>query len=89
MQDWNDYRGALLARVGDYAQLNPELMRMAEKAAGSAYGLISLVVSFAMEVLEDAGRSSVHTAGANRILEHRPMLPSCSLALTPAILSWD
>ena len=51
-------------------QLNPELMRMAEKAAGSAYGLISLVVSFAMEVLEDAGRSSVHTAGANRILEH-------------------
>ena len=51
-------------------ELNPELMRMAEKAAGSAYGLISLVVSFAMEVLEDAGRSSVHTAGANRILEH-------------------
>ena len=40
------------------------------KAAGSAYGLISLVVSFAMEVLEDVGRSSVHTAGANRILEH-------------------
>ena len=27
MQDWIDYRGALLARVGDYAQLNPELMR--------------------------------------------------------------
>ena len=51
-------------------ELNPELMCMAEKAAGSAYGLISLVVSFAMEVLEDAGRSSVHTAGANRILEH-------------------
>lgn len=57
--------------VGKTAEeLNPELMRMAEKAAGSAYGLISLVVSFAMEVLEDAGRSSVHTAGANRILEH-------------------
>lgn len=51
-------------------ELSPELMRMAEKAAGSAYGLISLVVSFAMEVLENAGRSSVHTAGANRILEH-------------------
>ena len=51
-------------------QLSPELMRMAEKAAGSAYGLISLVVSFAMEVLEDTGRSTVHTAGANRILEH-------------------
>ena len=57
--------------VGKTAEeLNPELMRMAEKAAGSAYGLISLVVSFALEVLEDAGRSSVHTAGANRILEH-------------------
>ena len=57
--------------VGKTAEeLNPELMRMAEKAAGSAYGLISLVVSFAREVLEDAGRSSVHTAGANRILEH-------------------
>lgn len=57
--------------VGKTAEeLNPELMLMAEKAAGSAYGLISLVVSFAMEVLEDAGRSSVHTAGANRILEH-------------------
>ena len=57
--------------VGKTAEeLNPELMRMAEKAAGRAYGLISLVVSFAMEVLEDAGRSSVHTAGANRILEH-------------------
>lgn len=57
--------------VGKTAEeLNPELMRMAEKAAGSAYGLISLAVSFAMEVLEDAGRSSVHTAGANRILEH-------------------
>ena len=43
--------------VGKTAEeLNPELMRMAEKAAGSAYGLISLVVSFAMEVLEDAGQ---------------------------------
>ena len=57
--------------VGKTAEeLNPELMRVAQRAAGSAYGLISLVVSFAMEVLEDAGRSSVHTAGANRILEH-------------------
>ena len=52
------------------AEITPELMRVAQHAAGEAYGLISLVVSFAMEVLEDAGRSSVHTAGANRILEH-------------------
>lgn len=27
MQDWNDYRSALLGRVGDYAKLNPELIR--------------------------------------------------------------
>lgn len=27
MQDWNDYRGALLGRVGDYAQLSPDVMR--------------------------------------------------------------
>ena len=33
-------------------QLTPELMRVAEHAAGSSYGLISLVVSFAMEVLD-------------------------------------
>ena len=33
-------------------QLTPELMRMAEHAAGNSYGLISLVVSFAMEVLD-------------------------------------
>ena len=33
-------------------ELTPELMRVAEHAAGSSYGLISLVVSFAMEVLE-------------------------------------
>lgn len=52
------------------AELNPELMRVAEKAAGSAYGLISLVVSFALEVLENAGHSDVHTHGANHILEH-------------------
>ena len=51
-------------------ELGPELARVASHAGGEAYGLISLVVSFAMEVLEDVGRSSVHTAGANRILEH-------------------
>ena len=33
-------------------QITPELMRVAQHAAGEAYGLISLVVSFAMEVLE-------------------------------------
>ncbi len=51
-------------------ELTPELMRVAEHAAGSAYGMISLVVSFAMECLEDLENQSVHTAGASHILEH-------------------
>lgn len=51
-------------------QLTPELMRVAEHAAGSAYGLISLVVSFAMEVLDGLENSPIHTAGASHILDH-------------------
>ena len=45
-------------------------MRVAEHAAGSAYGLISLVVSFAMEVLDSQEHSPVYTAGASHILDH-------------------
>ena len=51
-------------------QLTPELMRVAEHAAGSSYGLISLVVSFAMEVLDELESSAVYTAGASHILDH-------------------
>lgn len=51
-------------------ELTPELMRVAEHAAGSSYGLISLVVSFAMEVLEDLENSQVYTTGANHLLDH-------------------
>ena len=51
-------------------QLTPELMRVAEHAAGNSYGLISLVVSFAMEVLDSLENSSVYTAGASHILDH-------------------
>lgn len=50
-------------------ELSPELMRVAEKAAGSSYGLISLVVSFAMDVLEDMNHSTVHTSGVGHLLE--------------------
>ena len=50
-------------------EFTPELMQVAEKAAGSSYGLISLVVSFAMEVLDDLEHSSVHTAGAGHLLD--------------------
>ncbi len=49
-------------------QINPELMRVASHAAGEAYGLISLVVSFAMEVLDDLQNQSVHTAGVTKLL---------------------
>ncbi|MCD7946753.1 MAG: heat-inducible transcriptional repressor HrcA [Oscillospiraceae bacterium] len=51
-------------------EITPELMRVAAHAAGEAYGLISLVVSFAMEVLEEAEHRSVHTTGITRLLEH-------------------
>lgn len=51
-------------------ELTPELMRVAEHAAGNSYGLINLVVSFAMEVLEDLENSQVYTAGASHILDH-------------------
>ena len=51
-------------------QLAPELSRVAEHAAGSSYGLISLVVSFAMEVLDHMATSSVYTAGVSHLLEH-------------------
>lgn len=51
-------------------ELTPELMRVAEHAAGSAYGLISLVVSFAMDVLDSLEHSPVYTAGASHILDH-------------------
>ena len=51
-------------------ELTPELMRVAEHAAGSSYGLISLVVSFAMEVLDGLENSPVYTAGTSHILDH-------------------
>ena len=51
-------------------ELTPELMRVAEHAAGTSYGLINLVVSFAMEVLEDLENSQVYTAGTSHILDH-------------------
>ena len=44
-------------------------MRVAQHAAGDAYGLISLVVSFAMEVLESLEQRRVHTSGLAHLLE--------------------
>ena len=51
-------------------EITPELMRVAQHAAGEAYGLISLVVSFAMEVLESLEQRTVHTAGIASLLTH-------------------
>ena len=51
-------------------EITPELMRVAQHAAGEAYGLISLVVSFAVEVLEELEDRRVHTAGIAHLLEH-------------------
>ena len=45
-------------------------MRVASHAAGEAYGLISLVVSFAVEVLESLEQRTVHTAGIASLLTH-------------------
>ena len=50
--------------------MTPELMRVAEHAAGSSYGLISLVVSFAMDVLQELESQSVHTAGLSNLFAH-------------------
>ena len=36
MQDWNAYRDSLIARVGDYAALSPEVMRGLGAVEGSA-----------------------------------------------------
>ena len=51
-------------------EITPELMRVASHAAGESYGLISLVVSFAMEVLQEQTERSVHTAGLPNLLAH-------------------
>lgn len=51
-------------------EITPELMRVASHAAGEAYGLISLVVSFAIEVLESLEQRTVHTAGIASLLSH-------------------
>lgn len=51
-------------------EITPELMRVAQHAAGESYGLISLVVSFAMDVLQDLESQSVRTAGVTNLLDH-------------------
>lgn len=76
-------------------EITPELMRVAQHAAGESYGLISLVVSFAMEVLQEQESLSVRTAGVTNLLaqpEYRsidkaqPLMEYLSEELDPAQL---
>ena len=50
-------------------ELGPELARVSSHAGGEAYELIRLVVSFAMEVLEEMETNVVHTAGIPTLSE--------------------
>lgn len=51
-------------------ELPPELARVSAHASGEAYGMIRLVVSFSMEVLEELENNIVHTAGIPTLLTH-------------------
>ena len=51
-------------------ELGPELVRVSSHAGGEAYELIRLVVSFAMEVLEEMETNVIHTAGIPTLLAH-------------------
>ena len=77
------------------SEITPELMRVAQHAAGESYGLISLVVSFAMDVLQELESLSVRTAGVTNLLDHpeyqsidkaQPLMEYLSEELDPAQL---
>lgn len=51
-------------------EFTPELVRAASQALGDNLGLVSMVVSFAIEVLEEQRGRMVHTAGINNLFSH-------------------
>ena len=51
-------------------ELKTKLAQAARHAAPEAYSLIEMVVSFAVEVLEELGQRSIHTAGLAHLLDH-------------------
>ncbi len=51
-------------------EFTPQLVRAAAQAMGEDGALVSMVVSFAMEVLEEQQSKLVHTAGLDSILAH-------------------
>ncbi len=48
-------------------EITPELMQIVSHAAGDLYGLISVVVSFTIDVLEELNSQSFHTAGVSTL----------------------
>jgi len=48
-------------------EITPELMALAQRASGGAYGLISLAVSFAMEALQEQERQQMNTYGLSNL----------------------
>jgi len=50
-------------------EITPELMKEVEGSVGPAFGLLSLAVSFAIEVLEEEERQLVYMAGASHLLQ--------------------
>lgn len=89
MQDWNAYRDALMARVGDYAKLNPEAVRglvaidgaaaKSGKLAPKIHELIALAVAVTTRC---DGCIAVHTKKA---VEHGATREEISEALAVAI----
>jgi AhpD family alkylhydroperoxidase len=89
MQDWNEYRGKLLERVGDYARQSPEVMRGLNTLSGAAarsghlepkvHELIALAVAVTTRC---DGCIAVHTEKA---VAHGATLEEISEALGVAI----
>jgi AhpD family alkylhydroperoxidase len=89
MQDWNDYRDALLDRVGEFARQSPEVMRgilAIDNAAGKSGHLapkIHELIALAVAVTTRCdGCIAVHTRKA---VEHGATLAEISEALGVAI----
>lgn len=89
MQDWNQYRSALLGRVGDYAKQSPDVLKglaTIENAAAKSghlepkmHELIALAVAVTTRC---DGCISIHTKKA---VEHGATLEEISEALGVAI----
>ena len=54
----------------ELAEMLEALEKMEAHSAPGAFEMISLVVDFAMEILEEQSRKTVHTSGITHLLEH-------------------